>query len=50
MFTILGMAVLGVNSWPTLFAFAVVTILLPPISEEAFYRKAIIPPLLFVIG
>jgi membrane protease YdiL (CAAX protease family) len=37
-----GMAVLGVNNWATLFAFAVVTILLPPISEEAFYRKAII--------
>ena len=37
-----GMAVFGVNSWATLCAFAVVTILLPPISEEAFYRKAII--------
>jgi membrane protease YdiL (CAAX protease family) len=37
-----GMAVLGVNSWTTLFAFAIVTIILPPISEEVFYRKAII--------
>jgi len=37
-----GMAVLGVNSWATLFAFSVVTIFLPPISEEIFYRKAII--------
>jgi membrane protease YdiL (CAAX protease family) len=37
-----GMAVLGVNNWATLFSFALVTILLPPISEEVFYRKAII--------
>ena len=37
-----GMAVLGVNSWATLIAFAFVTVLLPPISEEIFYRKAII--------
>jgi membrane protease YdiL (CAAX protease family) len=37
-----GMAVLGVNSWSTLIAFAFVTIILPPIAEEVFYRKAII--------
>ena len=37
-----GMAVLGVDSWISLIAFAFVTIFLPPISEEVFYRKAII--------
>jgi len=37
-----GMAVLGVNNWVSLIAFAFVTIILPPISEEVFYRKAII--------
>jgi membrane protease YdiL (CAAX protease family) len=37
-----GMAVLGVNNWLSLVAFAIVTIFLPPISEEIFYRKAII--------
>ncbi|MCL2109344.1 MAG: CPBP family intramembrane metalloprotease [Oscillospiraceae bacterium] len=36
-----GMGVFGINSWPTLIAFALVTILLPPIAEEAFYRKAV---------
>ncbi|MDR0287816.1 MAG: CPBP family intramembrane metalloprotease [Clostridiales bacterium] len=35
-----GMNVFGVNNWPTLIAFAFVTIFLPPIAEEVFYRKA----------
>ena len=36
-----GMGVLGVNNVPTLMAFAVVTIFLPPVAEESFYRRAI---------
>jgi membrane protease YdiL (CAAX protease family) len=37
-----GMSVFSVNNWSTLIAFIFVTIFLPPISEEVFYRKAII--------
>jgi uncharacterized protein len=37
-----GMGVFKVTNLPTLLAFAVTTILLPPIAEEAFYRKGII--------
>ena len=37
-----GMGVLGINNLPTLIAFACVTILLPPVAEETFYRKSII--------
>lgn len=36
-----GMGVFGVDGWPTLVAFALTTILLPPIAEELFYRKAV---------
>ena len=36
-----GMGVFGINSWGTLIAFAFVTIILPPLAEEAFYRKAV---------
>ena len=36
-----GIGVFGINNWPTLIAFVLVTILLPPIAEETFYRKAI---------
>jgi len=37
-----GMSVYSVNNWATLIAFAITTIILPPIAEEVFYRKAII--------
>lgn len=37
-----GMGVLKTKDWPSLAAFALTTIILPPIAEEAFYRKAII--------
>ena len=37
-----GMGVFAVNTWPALVAFAFTTVLLPPIAEELFYRKAII--------
>lgn len=37
-----GIGVFKVVNLPTLLAFAVTTILLPPIAEEAFYRKGII--------
>jgi uncharacterized protein len=37
-----GMGVFKVVNLPTLLAFAVTTIVLPPIAEEAFYRKGII--------
>lgn len=37
-----GMGVFGINNLPTLIAFAFVTVFLPPIAEEAFYRKAVI--------
>jgi membrane protease YdiL (CAAX protease family) len=37
-----GMGVFKVFNLPTLLAFALTTILLPPIAEEAFYRKGII--------
>ena len=37
-----GMGVLKVVNLPTLLAFALTTIILPPIAEEAFYRKGII--------
>ncbi|MCL2019889.1 MAG: CPBP family intramembrane metalloprotease [Oscillospiraceae bacterium] len=36
-----GMSVFGINSMGTLIAFAFATIVLPPIAEEAFYRKAV---------
>ena len=36
-----GMGVFGINNWGTLIAFAFVTIILPPIAEEAFCRKAV---------
>ena len=36
-----GMGVFGINNWGTLITFAFVTIILPPIAEEAFYRKAV---------
>jgi len=36
-----GMGVFGVNTWPALVAFAFTTILLPPVAEELFYRKAV---------
>lgn len=36
-----GMGVFRINSWATLLAFAMVTMVLPPLAEEAFYRKAI---------
>jgi len=36
------MGVLGVNTWLTLVAFALTTILLPPLAEELFYRQAVI--------
>lgn len=36
-----GTAVFGVNNWGSLTAFALVTIFLPPIAEEVFYRKAV---------
>lgn len=37
-----GMGVFRVVNIPTLLAFAITTIVLPPIAEEAFYRKGII--------
>lgn len=37
-----GIGVFKVVNLPTLLAFALTTILLPPIAEEAFYRKGII--------
>jgi membrane protease YdiL (CAAX protease family) len=37
-----GMGTFRVVNLPTLLAFAVTTILLPPIAEEAFYRKGIL--------
>lgn len=37
-----GMGVFRVVDLPSLLAFAITTIFLPPIAEEAFYRKAII--------
>ncbi|MDP4146899.1 MAG: CPBP family intramembrane metalloprotease [Bacillota bacterium] len=37
-----GIGVLKVVNVPALVAFALTTIILPPIAEEAFYRKAII--------
>lgn len=36
-----GMGVFGVNNWPTLIAFALVTVFLPPVAEEVFYRGAV---------
>jgi membrane protease YdiL (CAAX protease family) len=37
-----GIGVYAINNWRALIAFAFVTIFLPPIAEEAFFRKAII--------
>jgi membrane protease YdiL (CAAX protease family) len=36
-----GLGVYGINNWGNLVAFAAVTIILPPLAEEAFFRKAI---------
>jgi membrane protease YdiL (CAAX protease family) len=37
-----GMGIYTVDNWATLAAFALVTILLAPIADEAFFRKAVI--------
>lgn len=37
-----GLGVFRTTDWPSLFAFVCTTILLPPIAEEVFYRKAMI--------
>jgi membrane protease YdiL (CAAX protease family) len=37
-----GLGIYAVDNWAALAAFALVTILLPPIAEETFFRKAII--------
>lgn len=37
-----GIGAFKIVNLPTLFAFAITTILLPPIAEESFYRKGII--------
>lgn len=36
-----GLGSFYVTNWPSLIAFALVTVFLPPIAEELFYRKAI---------
>jgi membrane protease YdiL (CAAX protease family) len=36
-----GLSVYGISNWGNLVAFAAVTIILPPLAEEAFFRKAI---------
>lgn len=36
-----GIAVFAVHNWTTLIAFSLVTMVLTPIAEEVFYRKAI---------
>jgi membrane protease YdiL (CAAX protease family) len=37
-----GLGIYRINSWGALATFACVTIILPPIAEESFFRKAII--------